>query len=309
MKETLDKLDCKAVVFIDLLGFKNYVYDNIDSAQNLLFNIHTAINDVISDNKFKRYNSFENLIPISDSIVITSIKPDELVKQLSVFLFTIFKNVSHHYKNPENPSNPTEITKTNCIFKISNNKITTNSKKYKANQYPPIFRGGISYGEAKICDISAIKSYKGTKVFNILGVPLIESYELESLPNSPSILLSKNFYKKLKNKASKKYIIKKNINKKSYYELLWLAYYFEETDLPFVIFKFQEFFEPVYNLWTFFKNDKYAKKYSNFLKLIYKSFLWSIKEKENFRLAKEQIENYIIRNFSDIVIKNNKMII
>ena len=308
MKDTSDN---RAFVFIDLLGFKNYVDKNINDAWNLLFNIHIAIEDAISDTKsVGRYDSFENLIPMSDSIVITSTNPDKLIEQLSVFLLTLFNNVSQDYKNPENPNNPMEITKTNHIFAITNNKIEIkNSVKYKQNQYPPLFRGGISYGDVIIFDTNSIKLFKMEQTRNILGVPFIESYKLESLPDSPSILLSEKFYKELKNKVSKKYIAKKTINKKSYHELLWPGYFFEETGLSSILVKFQEIFIPAYNLWIFFKNEKYANKYSNLLKLIYKSFIRSIEGKENFQIAKEQVENYIIKNFSDIVIKNNKMII
>lgn len=108
----------KACVFLDLLGFKYFVYKDISGAIGLLNNYQTIIHTKLMVSRMHReekddnedirrlieegrLSSFDCFLPFSDSILIQSSKPDLLVPQLSNFMKNTFLFTSNAYSIPE----------------------------------------------------------------------------------------------------------------------------------------------------------------------------------------------------------------
>ncbi len=182
-------MDKKVVVFLDLLGFSNYVKDDSGAAANLLLDIQIALKTKIGDvktNPIEKCNeeikylaergavtSFENFITSSDSILITCNvgAVDLMIKQLSRFMVEVFLINSSAYSTPHDPTNPTKAK-----MNIITNKGVENGIRH---WYPSLFRGGISYDEfISINDLNIIE-YKSEKRQNYAGKAIVFAYGLE----------------------------------------------------------------------------------------------------------------------------------
>lgn len=107
----------KLLPILDILGFGNHTYTNVEEALELLSDYQTIINQKIIDNKLHPpssysnqlqdlakqniVDSFEYFLPFSDSLFIQSSTANDFVKQISSFLLDCFLLKSNNYSNPE----------------------------------------------------------------------------------------------------------------------------------------------------------------------------------------------------------------
>ncbi|RCW49795.1 hypothetical protein [Halanaerobium sp. ST460_2HS_T2] len=293
----------RAITFIDLLAFSNYVRDNPQEAINLFDNYNNILKVKITDEKInpissytnslreiaetKSINSFEYFIPFSDSIFISSQKPNKFVKQLSSFLIDCFKFTSDEYINPENKNKPTEVRVK--IPRLDENK-KLNFEEELQNWFPVLFRGGISFGEAYPTKLISIFDSEPQIINNLVGKPVVKAVKLEQEVKGPLIVCDCNFYDELNKNI--KYFFKK-IKNKNLYKLLWPAFNYIKANNEDEIRKFDELFYPAVSLWKANNHKSYSMHYFNFLKLVVESSLRFFDNIGELSFAKNYISKQI----------------
>lgn len=263
------------VAFLDILGFGNYSNTDIDSTLELLADFEYIIEEKIIDSTLhppesykddalkeiaenRTISSFVNFIPCSDSIFIQSMIPDLFLKQLSHFLLGCFLLKSHAYSNPEDTTNPVEVT----ISSVSSNGV----KKLKTNWFPLLFRGGISFGESRVFDINSIHDSGINKTKNIAGAAVVKAVKkLEPLGKGPRLFLDNELYEKLDSVTQDFCLPFSNNN----FEFLWPAFhYIDSNDVKSEIAKSSSLIVPAANLWKAYNHYPFGCHYWEFLKLI-----------------------------------------
>lgn len=259
----------KTVAFLDLLGFGQVASKDIFGAIKLISDYQVIINNKVTDanihpdllmtNEELCADSFETLLPFSDSIFITSTNPDKFVKQISHFISHSFLINSNQYSYPENPSKPLEIE----IPEVRLTSIST----IKENRYPVLFRGGISFGDVADMKVNAIVNNKIYQQTNLTGKALVESVYLEKSGKGPRIFCNKNFVDQLNQTTKDKYI--GVVKHDELYELYWTNSIFLDQNECFTnINEFDKHFIPAVNLWKAFNHFEYGIQYYEFIKLI-----------------------------------------
>jgi len=259
----------KIVAYLDILGFGYYAKTDIRAAISLLAEYQSSVNQMIVDEQInnqseqpidKTYiDSFEFFLPFSDSIFIVSDDADKFIKQISDFLVRCFKIKSHVYINPINENDPTEVNE-----KIINRYGVTSQK---ANWYPLIFRGGVSYGEVEPLELNSIINSQIGTIPNLAGKALVEAVGMEEeVGKGPRLFCSSFFVDKL-DSNSKKFI--KEIPDSEYYEILWPAFYIIESENCLL----RDLLIPIINLWKWKNHSKEGVHYFQMLQLFIKSFL------------------------------------
>ncbi len=304
----------KIVAYLDILGFGNHTYTNVEEALELLSDYQMIINQKIIDNnlhptlsysselqdlaKQRIVDSFEYFLPFSDSIFIQSFNANDFVKQLSRFLLDCFLLKSNKYSNPEDPSDPSKVTLKDV--KIKNNEVVEKERPY--HWHPLLFRGGISYGEAYVFDMNAIVDSNLTKIKNIAGPAIVKAVkELEPLGKGPRLFCDAEFFNQLDDKT-KKYC-KKLSESDKHYEILWPAFYFiENNDLEIESYKIFELLRPVSNLWKAYNHMPFGEHYWEFLKLVVSSSVRYLENNGN----KDNAKNIISKHLKSVGLANKK---
>jgi len=249
----------KVIAYLDVLGFKNYLSTDIDSALDILFEIHSMIK---SPYDLKTIDSFENFIPFSDSIFISSTEPNKFVEQISSFLVDCFFINASYYRSPVDSTNPTKITR--AYTDIRGNLKTVKNE----HAFPIIFKGGISYGECFEAALYTIDNYKLGNNINLIGNGVVNAYALhESDIKCPGLYCDLSFINQLDN------IKTQYVNKidKDIYEILWPLNLYRSSSIDDSIIKFNSMFQPVVNLWKAYNHFKWGMQYYNLLKLLIRS--------------------------------------
>ncbi|HBD93583.1 MAG TPA: hypothetical protein DC057_05380 [Spirochaetia bacterium] len=298
------------VAFLDILGFSNYVNEDLNGALKLLKSYNNQINflfneDLISyDDTIKEIaershiSSFDYFIPFSDSIFIVSSSPDLMVSQISNFLISCFKYTSSEYAYSSS-KDPRKVEVTEIGINIDG---TVRNEKKIENWYPLLFRVGSSFGEVIPFQISSIDNKKNIKINNFAGKSVINAVKLESNPEKgPRFFIDNDLYKKL-NTDTKNYIIKISDN---LFEVLWPSFSYIEENIGHegerfeieMINHFDEIFISSFNLWKYFlNNERLYSHYYNFMKLIILSTLNYSKKFNKLDLAKEYINRILDNN-------------
>ncbi len=223
------------IAFLDLLGFSHLIESNIVAAYDNLNSFNRVIQTKITDNKthpVESYEesmrefventaitSFDNMISISDSLIISSRQPSLFVKQLSNLVSAIYIRYSEPFRQP---FDDVSVVKSNKLFTMYS---TNNIQPH--NSFPIMFRGGISYGEDVIFnrETQIFSGEISNNGINVCGLSYVRAVQLEKSGKGPRLFCDKNFVKQL-DKESTRAIRKIDEN---IYELVW-TYYACETD-------------------------------------------------------------------------------
>jgi hypothetical protein len=308
----------RIVCFIDLLGFRNCIHVDQMSALGLLAQPRIIMIQKITDGEshpVESYDleclkkiagdhlttSFEYYLPFSDSILITSKNPDVFIKQISCFLLECFKLTSKAYNNPENPSDPTEVT---IKYHTIDNKGAIILLDQKEHWFPTAFRGGVCFGPAIPFKNKSIENYSPSEIQNISGTAIVEAVGLENSGKGPRLFCSKKFIDFLD--PSVKYLIAPLKDNKNY-EILWpSAIYLDGGDPNIELKSFDELFGPTVKLWQAFNHLEISLHYYNFIKLVVLSTIKYFKDKGMIKETKAYIEKAI--DNSDIAYKKNELL-
>lgn len=248
----------KAVAFLDVLGFSNHVYEDLEETEKILHDINELI-DVSVTSKFntrkisdknlykelKNYtlDSVDFVLPVSDCIFLGSNELNQMIEQISVFLCRILEKTLHD-------------------FEMNNYQ----------KSFPVIMRGGISYGKVKKVKSSFhVDKVKGD-FFNIIGIPVVRAVRLEEVHGSgPNLFLTDDVMSQLSEEL-KKFVsvseryINDTAGNISYF--LWPRYFFFKNNLKNDFssqfdFTCEKVLRPIMRLYFKYKNEKYSEYYKN----------------------------------------------
>ena len=127
--------------YIDILGFKNFVNENPQGTLMVLQNYQVQLqflDKFPNDNTYTapyKTDSFNYLIPFSDSIFFYSEKPSEFVMQLSNFVNGSFSFTSDAFSNTEDPLHPENVTEKGAV--VEDGKVVM--KDFPAKLYDSIW--------------------------------------------------------------------------------------------------------------------------------------------------------------------------
>lgn len=296
----------KIVAFIDLLAFSNNVRKNAGDAMMTFSNynamLHTKIRDSIAHPidsypkelqelaKNTAIDSFEYLIPFSDSIFIISSDISSFITQLSSFVYNCFHFTSHFYVNPKDISDPTKDKMVSFSFDETGELV---SDYIEAHYYPTIFRGGIAYGEVFPIDLWSIANKNPEKRQNVAGKAVVRAVELEGKVKGPRIIFDADLLMYIDEPVKSKYVRK--IANSDCCEILWPAIkYISQNGFQDAHF-FYEMFTCAINLWKGYNHTPYSEHYFCFIELIVASTLQFFEaigyKEEALKMVKEAIKN------------------
>ena len=289
-----------AVIYLDLLGFKWFLNNDCEAAME----IHRDFHQVLESRRLNRLSqppsrmpegllkrlaerhvqdSFEYLLPMSDSVFILSEEPDKVAAQLSTFLSAIFLFSGHAYSMPDS----CDVLQQRVSEAHINESGIVEINDCWENRYPVLFRGGISYGDVEIVHTPSICNGQEITVHNVIGPGVVQAVSLEKrrLPG-PRILCDHEFVKQL-GKPVTNYLRKED----DAWELLWPGFnYFEDNDERSESYNLDALFSPVLALWQRFSGESSEKHYRAFLELIVRSHLAFSECASNPRVVNEYLE-------------------
>lgn len=275
------------VAFLDLLGFSWLMNNNIEAAYDNLNIFNRTIKTKISDNKLHPIDSyednikgfventavtsFENMISISDSLIIGASDANLFTRQISHLISTLWIENSESFRSEIDDILNVQRKKSYNTIRDGDN-ITFENKK----TFPIFFRGGISAGENVIFNVeNAVINGNLVSGVNVCGNDYVDAVKMEKSGKGPRLFCSKQFVDLLDDDC-KKAIRKIDDNN---YELVWTYYSCEATG--YTIDDFQSNIKKrldvlvlpaVMNLWKYYisnrteKSDEY-KHYDEFIKL------------------------------------------
>ena len=288
-------MEDKVVIYLDLLGFSNFVNEDQDGAVEILRNFHDVLRirrrfeqnqpaSSMPDGQLKilaernASDSFVHLIPMSDSMFIVSEQPDKVVEQLSTFLSNCFLYVAANYDSPTNviqqPFTDVRVTASGNVER----------RHGRENWYPILFRGGISFGKLDVIENEGISYGQEVPFPNVVGQAVVRAVELEQigLPG-PRILVDGNFVEQLRRPVTK-YLRRRG----QVWELLWPGFkYLEDDDERSQSYVFGELFSPAWILWKHYFGQRPERHYRAFLELIVRSHLAFAESASNPDLVNE----------------------
>jgi hypothetical protein len=270
--------------YIDILGFKNFVNENSEGAIKVLQNYQVQLQFLDKFPKGDTYttpyktDSFNYLVPFSDSIFFYSEKPSEFVMQLSNFVNGSFSFTSDAFSNPEDAEHPENVNERGAV--MEEGKVVM--KNFPSKWYPLLFRGGIGFGDARVMELHCIHNGEKKKTPFVFGNSVIEAVKMETVQvnneniKGPRILCTSELYNQLNERAKK--IVHPAFDKPEFYEVNWTAVHYLMTDDPNPWFVNQllmnDFYlhmlVPASSLWRAYRNTATELHYRNFIKLIVK---------------------------------------
>ncbi|WP_061249239.1 hypothetical protein [Leptospira alstonii] len=187
------------IAFLDIMGWSQLIKKNNSFAIDLLLNYSNQIK-FNSDYMTDRLNSFLNFIPMSDSIIITSIDGDKFCSQISYFLFSCFEY---------------------SIKQDEARKFGQLNSKEILSAYPLLFRGGVSVEDFTLYQTLIIKDgnleIQGNT--NVTGMGMVNAVGLEnSEAKGPRVFVEKKFVQELSQNSKIHYIDEYETDK---FEILW----------------------------------------------------------------------------------------
>lgn len=283
------------IAFLDLLGFSHLVETNIEVAYDNLNSFNRAIRTKITDNlthpissyeenmhefvENSSITSFNNMISISDSLIISSENPSLFIRQLSNLVATIYMQ---HAKPFNKKIHNLSSVKSDTIFDY---QLYGTPRPHPA--FPILFRGGITYGKDVIFskEIQIFRDETSVNGTNVCGVSYVRAVELEKTGKGPRLFCDNHFVEQLKEDDDKKAI--RRINE-DLFEIVWTYYACEATEKSSDIWsnikkRIEELLLPsAYNLYDYYnrieKADEYGRKkvaeqYKEFVLLVYRGIM------------------------------------
>ena len=299
------------VAFLDLLGFKNNIYNNSEVAAYDICRLTRILRDWTTGPAKAENNIKENfnLFNVSDSIVMDSNDVCAIIKQSSIILSEMFLGTTSNFK--ELPS-----------------------QTQKIDEYPLLFRGGLTFNPCKDTDFfNAIFIHNGKVSFsgaNVFGRSYVDAYKLEGCGGKgPRIFCYKEILDNIPKESPEhdlimptnlfiedKQIGNKQIGNKQIYEIIWPYYLFDircsgspETNLS--VYMSKTVLPVAIHLYEYYaiKNSHVLDHYREFVVLVIKAaYLYSVKNKieSNFNNIIKIVSSEFKKIFEEICLGDLK---
>jgi hypothetical protein len=223
------------VAFLDLLGFSELVKTDTKVALDNMNSFNRVIETRFIDNKFhpmseyeeqcpnytnfhnfvekSSITAFEQMISISDSLILGGTNCDLFIMQLANFVATVYIRYSEPFKKPF-----TDISKV-LTDKVADVLPCGSIRNH--NAFPLLFRGGISVGKNIVFfDQNHIKSGKLQRSsLNVMGLTYLNAVKLESFGKGPHLFCDKSVVDVVNEKTRR--ILREIDKDKGIYEIVW----------------------------------------------------------------------------------------
>lgn len=301
----------KAVAYLDLLGFSNAVLRNAEEALAMLNSYNSILHFGIVESELhpssgyppelqklaKRSSteSFKDFLPFSDSIFITSDDCSDFLLQLGEFLYKSFHLTAHFYAHPENEKDPIE-TRNIGLGDDGNGGLTVVEAPCRIP--PALFRGGVAFGDVNHVKPTALIDGNRTEGYILVGDAVVKAVGMEKAVKGPRIVFGNEVFEQLNDDAR---LYTRSLPEDSnLFELLWPGMpYILENPMENEFSYFCDMFIPVYNLWSYYKNDRVVSvQYERFIELVVASALRLYSHVGMNDFALEQIGKVIDGKFS-----------
>jgi len=242
--------------------------------------------------KRKSIDTLSNLLPFSDSVVVTS-----EVKDPTLFLMQLGNFVLESFllrqRGRIKASDPISVPIKNITIQ-NNGQVTMREKD--ENWFPVLFRGSIVYGDAEIARSPSIIDNQIQSTQFAVGKAIVDAVRLETeKTRCPDILLDPCLVNKIQDQSFVQIYVEAH---ERYSRLLWPAFNYDPDNN---FSKFSEMFCPAVKLWKHFSHLECSDIYFNFLKLIIKSTMSVFCETpESF------IKTYINNQFAELDISSKR---
>ena len=262
------------VIYLDLLGFKTFLCEDPDAALVTLEDFHSvlATRQGWEDQGHcipasHAVDSFDFLLPMSDSVFILSKDPSKVAQQLSTFLSSVFLLSGEAFSDGvADPSNVLRQCVRNYQVDASGEaQVTSSWEKW----YPVLFRGGIAYGDVRIVPTPAIRKGERIRIPNLAGPAVVRAVSLEQGFRGPRLFCDREFVQLLRGPATN-YL--RPVGKA--WELLWPAFNYQlHQDEKAESYVLNNLFFPALALWNHYRGKSPERHYEEFLNLIVRSHL------------------------------------
>ncbi len=310
-----------SVAFLDLLGFKAFVKEDLNGAVELLRNMAEIMNIAIQDDELhppesydtedlaqlalrNGVSSFNVFLPFSDSLIVLGNDPNLFVHQIARFVYRCFRLTSHAYDHSQGDSDPTlvNIPKVTRIAK-DNNKVEEDYEHW----YPTLFKGGISFGSITLINSQMRIDGEYQPLPNVIGAPYVKAVQLEGIKlKGPRLYCDQDFVDKL-NEDVKRFIIPISYkhSKEALFEILWPAFLYNENNSAEVEANdFISYYRPVQVLADHYNKSGIAEHYEQFKILLVRGtimFFKSIGQEEvGMKILRRHVEKRILRQIPEI---------
>jgi hypothetical protein len=282
----------KTVIFSDIMGFKNYVRQDFRGAVelhemfqvNMTFNIqeerlHPFASYPDSLREFARdssLTSFESILPMSDSVFLTSEDASLSAVQWSHFLGSLLRSTTNIYHYPASEADPRDIVETHLIAHATG----ISTVKEERKRYPLLMKSGISIGDYRHLDTKGLLDYNIVNHYNLVGEGVVAAVGLAQADRRGPFFLCDNktyndFATNLKERCVK--------DGDERYEILWPSYQFidgnirDAESLRIELINYEmNLIRPAAYLYEYFNRiaeARTAEQYRMLLRLLGKSFL------------------------------------
>jgi hypothetical protein len=239
--------------------------------------------------------SFKDFLPFSDSIFITSDDCSDFLLQLGEFLYKSFHLTAHFYAHPENEKDPIE-TRNIGLGDDGNGGLTVVEAPCRIP--PALFRGGVAFGDVNHVKPTALIDGNRTEGYILVGDAVVKAAGMEKAVKGPRIVFGHEVFEQLNDDAR---LYTRSLPEDSnLFELLWPGMpYILENPMENEFSHFCDMFIPVYNLWSYYKNDRVVSvQYERFIELVVASALRLYSHVGMNDFALEQIGKVIDGKFS-----------
>lgn len=192
-----------------------------------------------------------------------------MAHQLSHFLIECFLLIGHVFDTPkDDPMHPEEVKLTEF----------PSMARHKEKWYPPLYRGGLAFGEVRVVGVTAVEDGKDLRVPNLAGAAVVKAVMAEKNclgPNKqrcrgPRLLCEVGFEKNFGPDIQRYF--RKVTDETG--ELLWPAFIYNLSNNPSnEMFEFLKLWSPAVALWKSKRGHKAFEHYDEFLKPLVRSFL------------------------------------
>jgi hypothetical protein len=173
--------------------------------------------------------------------------------------------IGHAFDDAEDPIHPETVEITEFPSRA----------RRKEKWYPPLWRGGLAFGEVRVGGVTAVEDGKDLRVPNLAGQAVVEAVRIEGWAKTakcrgPRLLCEASFKKHFE------------VNIQRYFrdvtetvsELLWPAFIYNlNNNSRNEMFEFQKLWTPALALWKSKRGHVAFEHYDEFLKLLVRSFL------------------------------------
>jgi hypothetical protein len=147
--------------------------------------------------------------------------------------------------------------------------------KHKQKWYPPLWRGGLAFGEVRVGGVTAVEDGKDLRVPNLAGRAVVDAVRIEEWAKTAKCrgprLLCEASFKKHFEVGIQRYFrdVTETVS-----ELLWPAFIYNlNNPSRNEMFEFQKLWTPALALWKSKRGHVAFEHYDEFLKLLVRSFL------------------------------------